>query len=237
MTDITASELAQKIDHTLLVPEATPERIDRLCDEALRYGFFAICVNPVYVRRVTSRLDRECQADRALARPVVVSVAGFPLGAGVTETKVLEASRAVEDGATEVDMVVNLGALIAGQSADVRRDIEAVAGAVHGSITGGILKVILEMGSLSAEQAILGCRCAAEGEADFVKTSTGLHPTGGATVEQVRLLCRHASPMGVKASGGIRTASTAIAMIEAGATRIGTASGVAIIRQLQPRTH
>lgn len=237
MTDITASELAKKIDHTLLAPEATPERIDRLCDEALRHGFFAICVNPVYVRRVASRLDRECQSDRVLARPAVVSVAGFPLGASVTETKVSEASRAVDDGATEIDMVVNLGALVAGHSADVRRDIEAVAGAVHGSITGGILKVILETGALSAEQAILGCRCAAEGEADFVKTSTGLHPTGGATVEQVRLLCRHASPMGVKAAGGIRTASTAIAMIEAGATRIGTSAGVAIMGQLQPRTH
>ncbi|MCH7872432.1 MAG: deoxyribose-phosphate aldolase [Planctomycetes bacterium] len=160
-------------------------------------------------------------------------MAGFPLGANAPSTKATEARRAIDDGATEIDMVVNLGALVGGDPATVRRDIEAVAHAVHGGAPGRLLKVILETGALTEEQAILGCRCAAEGEADFVKTSTGFHPAGGATVERVRLLKRYASPLGVKASGGIRTASHMKAMIEAGASRIGTSSGVAIVRELE----
>ena len=233
MTILTDHDAAKRIDHTLLAPEATLSRIDALCDEALRYGFGAVCVNPVHVRRVAARLDGNMDSDRCRSRPAIVSVTGFPLGANAPSTKATEARRAIDDGATEIDMVVNLGALVGGDPATVRRDIEAVAHAAHGGAPGRILKVILETGALTEEQVILGCRCAAEGEADFVKTSTGFHPAGGATVERVRLLKRYASPLGVKASGGIRTASEMKAMIEAGASRIGTSSGVAIVRELE----
>ncbi len=249
---ITACDLARRIDHTLLTPEATPQQIDTLCDEAVEYGFGAVCVNPVYVRRAVKRLDTCCgsQAPRASAdapnagtanpgqrsgalSPVVVSVAGFPLGANATVTKVYEAQRALDDGAVEIDMVASLGALMAGDRSSVREDIQAVADAVHKAAQGGILKVILETAALTGEQIIFGCRCCAEGEADFVKTSTGFHRAGGATLEHVRLLYRCASPILVKAAGGIRTAATARAMLEAGAARLGTSSGVAIVEKLR----
>lgn len=228
---IAASVLAAAIDQTLLKPEATPSQIDALCDEAVAHGFGAICVNPVYVAQAAKRLEA---AGRGHV-PRVVSVAGFPLGASTTASKAEEARRALGDGAAEIDMVVHLGALIAGERLRVRRDIEAVASIVH-EVPDRWLKVILEVTALTREQIILGCRCCAEGEADFVKTSTGFHPTGGATVEHVRMLCRLASPMRVKASGGIRIAADAVAMINAGASRIGTSSGAAILRSLAQAT-
>ena len=233
---MTPSELARRIDHTLLKPEATSEQIDTLCDQAWQYGFGSVCVNPVYVRRAAARLyvSRGRNADGA--RPAIVSVAGFPLGASTTRTKVDEARRALDDGAGEIDMVVTLGALVAGDVTTVRRDIEEVARVVHEVAAGGILKVILETATLTTDQIVLGCRCCVEGEADFVKTSTGFHPAGGATVEHVRLLCRCASPLRVKASGGIRTAAGAYAMLEAGAARLGTSSGVAILEELRRST-
>ncbi len=229
---ITSAELARRIDHTLLAADATPDRIDALCDEAIRYGFHAVCVNPVYVRRAAERLSAHCSAAPTGHIPAVVSVAGFPLGGSVTATKVDEARRAIDDGATEIDMVVALGALLAGDRKSVRRDIEAVTNVVH-HVRGGILKVILETGALGLDQLVLGCRCCAEGEADYVKTSTGFHSSGGATVENVRQLYRYASPMRVKASGGIRTAAAACAMLEAGAERLGTSSGVAVVEELR----
>ena len=139
----------------------------------------------------------------------------------------------MDDGAQEIDMVAGIGALVAGDRSAVRDDIAAVARAVHERR--GILKVILETRVLSEEQIILGCRCCAEGEADFVKTSTGLHEAGGATVEHVKLLRRHAAPIKVKAAGGIRTAAAALSMIQAGAARIGTSAGPAIINQYRDR--
>jgi deoxyribose-phosphate aldolase len=237
-----ADRVAACIEHTLLKPEATPDQIDRLCDEAVEHVLFAVCVNPVYVPRAVQRIDlsalpRTAQTERTAGQtkriPIVVSVAGFPLGATTAETKADEARRALDHGAREVDMVVHLGALRAGDLQAVRRDIETVARVVHRASPPGLLKVILETAALEADEIILGCRCAAEGEADFVKTSTGFHPAGGATVEHVRLLHRHASPIRVKAAGGIRDARTACAMIEAGASRIGTSSGVAIVRALR----
>jgi len=230
---LTAEDLAGRIDHTLLAPEATPDHVDALCEEAVRYGFAGVCVNPIYVRRAAAGLAELARRLPEAHRPAVVSVAGFPLGANATATKADEARRAMDDGATEIDMVVPVGSLIEGDRAAVRRDIEAVARAVHGSRPGAILKVILETRVLSDERIVLGCRCCAEGEADFVKTSTGFHPAGGATVEHVALLYRHASPIRVKASGGIRTAAVAMALAEAGAARIGTSSGVAIIEELR----
>ncbi|MCH8252617.1 MAG: deoxyribose-phosphate aldolase [Planctomycetes bacterium] len=228
-----AAEFARRIEHTCLAPEATSERIDQLCDEAVEYGFHGVCVNPIHVRRAAERLARACAGAGDGNAPIVISVAGFPLGACRTETKADEARRAMEDGAFEIDMVALIGAILDGDSSAVRRDIEAVAHAVHGAERPGLLKVILETAVLSDERIIMGCRACAEGEADFVKTSTGLHPAGGARVEHVRLLRRHASPIRVKAAGGIRDAAAAMAMIDAGADRIGTSSGVAIIQSLE----
>ncbi|MEK7756347.1 MAG: deoxyribose-phosphate aldolase, partial [Planctomycetota bacterium] len=168
-----------------------------------------------------------------VSTPLVVAAVGFPLGASLTATKADEARRAIDDGATEIDMVVALGELIGGDRAYVRSDIEAVARVVHQATGNRLLKVILETAALTTDQLILGCRCCAEAEADFVKTSTGLHPRGGATAEHVRQLHRHASPLRVKAAGGIRTAEAAKAMLEAGAVRIGTSAGVAILEQLR----
>ncbi len=230
-----SAALAERIDHTLLKADATPGGIDRLCDQAVRWGFGAVCVNPCYVRRAAQRLDGLGGESPSGRRVKVVSVAGFPLGANLTSIKVDEARRALDEGAAEIDMVVALGALLAGDRLIVRQDIESVARAVH-RMPGGVLKVILETAVLTTEQIILGCRCCAEGEADFVKTSTGFHPAGGATVEHVRLLKRTASPIRVKAAGGIRTASHALAMVEAGADRLGTSAGVAILRELQEAT-
>ena len=223
--NVTVAEMARAIEHTLLRPEATPQQVDVLCDEALRYGFTGVCVNPIYVRRAAENIGA--------IGPIVVAAVGFPLGATLAATKVDEARRAIDDGATEIDMVVVLGALIASDRKSVRSDIEAVARVVHQAPGNRLLKVILETATLTTEQLILGCRCCAEAEADFVKTSTGFHPKGGATVEHVRQLHRHASPLRVKAAGGIRTAEAAKAMLEAGAVRIGTSAGVAILEQLQ----
>ncbi len=229
---LNAAQLARTIEHTLLKPEATPSQIDRLCAEAVRYGFAGVCVNPSYVRHAAQRITEACRGRPEHETPRIVSVAGFPLGASLPAVKAEEALRAIEDGAAEIDMVIALGALITGDRAAVRDDIETVARSVHGAGGDKVLKVILETGVLTAEQIILGCQCALEGEADFVKTSTGFHPSGGATVEHVRLLHRYASGMKVKAAGGIRAAAAALAMIEAGAARLGTSTGPAIIEEL-----
>lgn len=219
------------IEHTLLAAEATAGDVERVCAEAIEFGFHGVCVNPAHVRRAADLLAGG-SSDTRHRRPVVVTVAGFPLGACRTETKVDAALRAKDDGAVEIDMVAPIGALRAGDGRAVRADIEAVARAVHGRSAPGVLKVILETAALSDEEIILGCRCCAEGEADFVKTSTGYHASGGAREEHVRLLHRYAAPMGVKASGGIRTALVAWKMLEAGAGRIGSSSGPRIMGAL-----
>ncbi len=229
----TSEEMARTIDHTLLKPEATPDQIDVLCEEAVEYGFKGVCVQPIHVCRVAGKLA-SCRTTGANQPcPVVISVAGFPLGGSATVTKVDEACRAMDEGAREIDMVIRLGALIANEHDAARRDIEAVAHAVHRTADGGILKVILETAALADEQIIIACRLCTEAGADFVKTSTGFHPAGGATVGHVCLLSRHASSMKVKASGGIRTAAAAQAMLDAGASRIGTSCGVAIMEELR----
>ena len=218
---MTPRELAASIEHTLLKPEATPAAIDRLCEEAVQYRFVAVCVNPAWVKRC---------AERLAGSPVrIASVVGFPLGASRTDTKVDEARRAMDDGAVEIDMVARLGDLVARDTAVVRDDIAAVAEAVHQVSPGHVLKVILETAALTEEQIAAGCRSAVEARADFVKTSTGFHPAGGATVEAVRLLRRYGAPLKVKAAGGIRTFATARAMLEAGAERIGCSIGPKIM--------
>lgn len=221
MPTITPSDLAARIDHTVLKPEATAAMIDRLCDEAREHGFIAVCVNPLWVARCVGRLA---------GSPVrVATVAGFPLGASLTAVKVEEAKRSVGEGAIEVDMVISVGDLIAGETRKVRDDIAAVADAVHAAGADRILKVILETAALTDEQIIAGCRATAEAQADFVKTSTGFHPSGGASVAAVRLMHKHASPLKVKAAGGIRDLPAALAMIEAGADRIGCSASVALM--------
>lgn len=221
---MTPSELASRIDHANLKPEAVSEAIDKLCEEAGRYGFVAVCVNPIWVARCAGRL--------AGTKVRVCSVVGFPFGANRTDTKVDETRRAIDDGAVEIDMVLRVGDLIAGNESVVRDDIAAVVEVVHTASPEHELKVILETAVLNRDQIIAACRCCSEAQADFVKTSTGFHPAGGATAEAVRLLHRYASPLRVKASGGIRTLAVARAMIEAGASRLGMSSGPAIMEEL-----
>lgn len=231
---LTAQSAAAMIDHTILAPEATIGDIKRVCEEAVAFGFYAVCVNPRFVRDTVRMVAALAPDGSGCHRPVVGTVAGFPLGANAIEIKVEEAARAMDEGAGEIDMVISVGALRAGDRKAVRSEIEAVAHVVHRK-PNALLKVILETSALTDEQIILGCRCSAEGEADFVKTSTGFHASGGATVEHVRLLRRYASPIRVKASGGIRTPEAVAAMLEAGASRIGTSSGVAIVEALRQR--
>ncbi len=213
------NDLAQAIDHTLLKPEATAAQIDKLCDEARQHGFAAVCVNPVWVRRAAQRLR---------GTPVkVASVVGFPLGAALPEIKALEARRALRDGAREIDMVINIGALKCGDYALVERDIAGVSAACRE--VGALNKVILETALLSDEEKVIASRLAQAARAHFVKTSTGFGP-GGATVFDVALMREAIGPtMGIKAAGGIKSAADAQQMLAAGATRIGASAGVAMV--------
>lgn len=218
--------VAKMIDHTNLRPEATNDQIDRLCAEAKEFGFGAVIVNTSYVALAWSKL-----AGSAVA---VGAVIGFPLGASVTSAKRFEAEEGLRLGAREIDMVLNIGALKSGDLRQVQLDIRAVAETVHGE--SGLLKVILETGLLTDQEKKRACELSVEGGADFVKTSTGFLG-GGATVADVTLMRRVVGPnVGVKASGGIRTAADAMAMIEAGANRLGTSSGVKIVQELRATT-
>lgn len=212
-------DLARFIDHTKLAPDVSPEEIDRLCDEAMEYRFASVCVNPTWVRRCARRLR---------GSPIkVTSVVGFPLGANAPEVKMLESRRALRDGAREIDMVINIGALKAGDHDLVRRDIARVVEACRE--VGAVSKVIIEAALLTDEEKVVACRLAKEAKADFVKTSTGFGP-GGATVFDVALMRETVGPdMGVKASGGIHSTKEAQEMIAAGATRIGASAGIAIV--------
>jgi len=212
-------DLARYIDHTLLRPDATAEDIDRLCREAVEFGFAAVCLNPAWVKRAAQNLR---------GTPVrVASVVGFPFGATTPEIKAMEARRAVRDGAREIDMVINIGALKSGDHDLVRRDIQMVGDACHEA--GADLKVIIEAALLTDEEKVIAAHMAKEAGADFVKTSTGYGP-GGATVHDVLLLRETVGPeMGVKAAGGIRTAEDVREMVAAGATRIGASAGVGIV--------
>ncbi|ASJ13456.1 deoxyribose-phosphate aldolase [Thermococcus thioreducens] len=212
-------DMAKYIDHTNLKPYATADDIVKLCEEAKEYGFYAVCVNPYRVKLAKELLKG--------SEVKVATVIGFPLGATPTEVKVFEAKRALEDGADELDMVINIGALKDKDYEYVKRDIEEVVRVAHER--GAVVKVILETCYLTEEEKVKACELAKEAGADFVKTSTGFG-TGGATVEDVKLMREVVGQeMGVKAAGGIRTYEQALAMIEAGATRIGTSSGVKIV--------
>jgi deoxyribose-phosphate aldolase len=220
---ITWQSLAGVIDHTNLRPEATWEQIVRLCDEARELGFAAVVVNPCYVTLAHSRLD-----DSGVKLATVV---GFPLGATLTSVKRFEAEEALRLGAGEIDMVLNIGALKSGDRELVLSDIRSVVEVSHSH--GGVLKVILETGLLTGDEKKMACELSVAAKADFVKTSTGFLG-GGATVADIALMRRIVgNAVGVKASGGIRTADDAKAMIAAGANRIGTSSGVSIIREMR----
>lgn len=212
-------DLAQYIDHTLLTADTTAEEIDQLCEEAERYRFASVCINPGWVKRAANNL-------RGSGVPVC-TVIGFPLGANTADIKALEARKALRDGAREIDMVINIGALKSGQNDVVYNDIVKVVDAAHE--VGAICKVILETALLTDEEKVVASALAKRAKADFVKTSTGFGP-GGATVYDVALMRETVGPeMGIKASGGVRTAHDAEDMIAAGATRIGASAGVQIV--------
>ncbi len=206
-------------DHTILKADARSGDVVRICDEAKTYGFMSVCVNSFYTPLVKEQLSG--------TDIKVCTVVGFPLGQMSTETKALETAYAVESGADEIDMVINVGALKDGSDAEVLADIRAVRAVCKGKT----LKVIIETCLLTEEEKIRACELSVRAGADFVKTSTGFS-TGGATVEDVALMRKTVGPdIGVKASGGIRDAKTAQAMLDAGASRLGTSATVAIIKE------
>lgn len=214
-TPLTRADVAAMIDHTLLAPEATPAQVEELIAEARTLGVYAICVSPSMLPVRAPGL-------------VVATVAGFPSGKHHSLVKGAEARFAVEQGAAEVDMVIDVGAALAGDFNAVLTDVITVREAT--TDRGAVLKVIIESAALTDEAIVGACRAAEEGGADFVKTSTGFHPAGGASVHAVRLMAETVGGrLGVKASGGIRTAEDAAAMIAAGATRLGLSKSAAVL--------
>lgn len=218
---VSRSQLAKLIDSTLVKATAAKSEIEKLCREAVQHGFGCVVVNPVYVRLAASLLKG--------TKVRVGSTVGFPFGVSLPEVKALEAVKAIEDGACELDMVMNLSAFKSSDYEMVKRDIEAVA-AVKRLSSDIIVKVIIETPTLTKEEKVTACKIVKEAGADFVKTSTGLFG-GGATVVDVKLMRQVVGKdFGVKAAGGIRTYADAVVMIEAGANRIGTSTAVAVIR-------
>ena len=215
------TNVARMIDHTLLKADATKEQIEKICVEAKEYNFASVCVNPAWVK-VSAEILQGTEVK-------VCTVIGFPLGASTPETKAFETKNAIENGATEVDMVINIGALKGGDLELVERDIRAVVDAAKGK---ALTKVIIETCLLTEEEKVSACELSVKAGADFVKTSTGFS-TGGATAEDIALMRKTVGPdIGVKASGGVRSAEDAEMMINAGATRIGASSGAAIVKGL-----
>jgi deoxyribose-phosphate aldolase len=221
IADLTYRDVAKVIDHSLLRPELDDDFIADGCRLAVAYDVASVCVRP---RDVTGARDLLAGSDVAVG-----TVIGFPHGSHRTETKVFEAHRALEDGATELDMVIAIGALKSGRDADVQADIAAICDVAHGG--GAIVKVIFENAYLTDDEKVRACHLSEAAGADFVKTSTGFGP-GGATVADVALMRRVVGPeMGVKAAGGVRDLKSAQAMIEAGADRIGASVGVKIVQE------
>jgi len=217
MTALTATEIARLIDHTLLKPEATPADVEALVAEAVELGTYSVCVSP-------SMLPVTVPAGSSLK---VAAVTGFPSGKHTSAVKAAEAAEAVARGAHEIDMVIDVGAARAHAFASVRADIAAVRRAAPAPT---VLKVILESAVLSDEELVAACQAAMAAEADFVKTSTGFHPSGGATEHAVRLMAQTvAGRLGVKASGGVRTLADARRMVAAGATRLGVSGSRALL--------
>lgn len=205
------AQVAAMIDHTLLSPEATSDDVRRTCAEALEFSVAAVCVSPTMVGVAAREIEGKLP---------VASVVGFPSGAHLAEVKALEARRACEDGASEIDMVINLGFAKENSWSELEDEVAIVRAS-----TSGLLKVIIESAALTNDEIVLACSAAVRGGAHFVKTSTGFHKSGGASLESVKLMRQTVGEgIGVKASGGIRTWDAAVSMIEAGANRIGTSS-------------
>lgn len=215
------NNISSMIDHTILKADATREMVKTLCEEAIEYKFAAVCVNPYHVEYCSELLKN--------SDVKVATVIGFPLGANTKETKAFETIDSINKGADEVDMVINIGALKDKNYDLVKEDIESVVKAANGN---AIVKVIIETSLLTEEEKAKACELSLEAKADFVKTSTGFS-TGGATVEDVKLMKSIVgNNMEIKASGGVRDLDTAKSMIEAGATRLGTSSGIKIVKQI-----
>lgn len=214
-------DVARYIDHTLLKPEATQDQVAQLCYEARTYHFASVCVNPTHVK-LSAQLLKDSGVD-------VCTVVGFPLGATPAPVKAFETQQAIRDGATEIDMVINIGALKSKDHKTVLEDIGTVVSTAHAHNI--LVKVILETALLTDEEKVIACQLSKTAGADFVKTSTGFGP-GGATVEDIALMRRVVGPdMGVKASGGVKSYADAQAMIAAGATRLGASAGVRIVKE------
>lgn len=217
------TNLAKYIDHTLLSSAGTKQDVEKLCKEAVEHGFYAVCVHPIQVKNAVEALKG--------TNIKVAAVTGFPHGATFTEIKVAETKKCLDDGATEIDMVINVGALKEGNLKFVKDEIKQIADACKGKVK---LKVIIETGLLTEEEKVTACKLSAEAGADFVKTSTGvLKESKPATVEDVKLMNETVKGFGllVKASGGVSDAKGTKALIEAGASRIGTSSGIKIINE------
>ena len=218
-------DIAGFIDHTLLKPEATGPEILRLCDEAVAWGFHAVCVNGRWV---------SVAAERLVGTEVkTAAVVGFPLGAEATKVKVAGTRDVIDAGADEVDVVADLAAVLEADANYLLHQLRSVLRECRSMRPRVLLKVIIESAALTREQKLFACQIAQQAGADFIKTSTGLHPAGGATADDVRLIKETAPSCKVKASGGIKTAQQALAMLEAGADRIGTSSGVQIMQELE----
>jgi len=219
-------KLASFIDHTLLKPDATKDHIRELCEEAMNFGFWSVCVNPSNVS-FASNILQESQVK-------ICCVVGFPLGANISEVKAFEAEKAISDGANEIDMVINLGALKNGDFELVKQDIRGIVKKAQDSKTEIIVKAVIETGLLTKQEKVFACKLVKDAGAHFVKTSTGIN-SSGATVQDIKLLRKSVGrDFGVKASGGIRTYEDAISLIEAGANRLGTSSGSLIIKATPP---
>ncbi|MEX2684163.1 MAG: deoxyribose-phosphate aldolase [Candidatus Sigynarchaeota archaeon] len=221
---MSARDIRAYIDHTILKPETTREQVIQVCNEAKEYRFAAVCVNPWFIPLVA-----RCLKGTKIGAGAAI---GFPLGTTTTDVKVFEAKDALRNGATELDMVINVGALKSGDPGLVEKEIASVVAAAKGK---ALVKVILETCLLTTDEIVAGCKLAMKARADFVKTSTGFS-SAGATVEHVALMRKTVGDkMGVKASGGIRTYQAALDMIKAGATRIGTSAGVQIMKEQEGR--
>jgi deoxyribose-phosphate aldolase len=222
----TPADLARRIDHTLLKADATPAQIDTLCDEAIEHGFATVCINPRFVPQAHNRLA---------ASPVgVTTVIGFPLGATTAQTKAYEAAQALAAGADELDVVIPLGLALSGDLAGVCRDLEPLCQARQSENPNALVKVILETAALPENTIVNLCRALAGLPIDFLKTSTGFHPAGGATVAAVQLLATHRQGRKINAAGGIRSLDFALQLLNAGADRLGASASLDLLAQLRP---
>jgi len=222
---LSSEELAGRIDHTLLDATATREQVEQVCREAKEHGFHTVCVNGRWLPLVVERL--------AGSKVAVGGVVSLPLGADSTKVKVAQARDAIFAGADEIDMVADLAAIIEGDSRYLLSQLQAVLKVCRSMRPPVLFKVIIESAALSDDQTIFACQIAQQARVDFVKTSTGLHPAGGATIDDIKLMRESAPGCKIKAAGGIRTAKQAIEMLDAGAHRIGTSSGVRIMQEFK----